>query len=410
VVKRVFLDEDSVELAQVPVTGEAWISDTKVKGFGLRLFNTKSGPVKRFCIRTVVKNGKSIRKTYNDWIARHEHNQDWQSEFWFEEKRDQFDWSQTLGRYAQAARTWAKNEILLLKGIPTLATENNEQAKSVKEKLSDVTLTRCVEAVLSNYRKMKLTTAYIDRVEKIFVTTVPRNLQTKLMREISKEDAERIIKSANALPGNRRTLIPFLGRVFNSYAKLTGEHDEFWRATYHRRHKPFETAKRFQIDDAKLEKVRCLISILECEENNWQQALCLRLYLSSDCPLSRLMAARWDELYEVTDVWANKKRLQWRYDSKILGYVIYQRADKHLIQKIYGKVQIEFPRSAFWFPSKLGRKVGHIRTVDQTWIKALNLAGLNYVTPKKMKAAIVEFGFYQVWPNRLDEMWEGFDF
>ncbi len=395
-VKRVFLDEECVEAAVVPAQGESWISDTKVKGFGLRLINTKSGPSKKFCIRTVNKEGRSIRKNFDEWEVRHEHNLDWKIENLFSKENAGFGWQQPLGRYAERARAWAINEIRVFKGLDTIETQDQKRSTEFKAKLNDVTLLRCVNAVLANYRRMNMSMAYVDKLDKLFSTLIPPILKNKLMREISREDARQIHRLLNASPGNRQTMLPFLGRVFTIYKSLAGGRDEFAIAKDYLRRQSTAPTNQFHIDDSNIEKVKRVVALLEGEDKLWQQAKCLRLFLSSHCPLSQLMAARWDQIYEVTFKRSDVTRLEWRYSNKRRGYEQFSKADEKLVLDVFEKRELEFAESPYCFPSKHGRKVGHIRSVDQIWTKVLHLSELQYVTPKKLRSAINDSGAWRV--------------
>jgi hypothetical protein len=63
-VERRLLTADFVNRATPPDLGERWIADTKLRGFGLRLWRTSSGEGKALAIRVVDTEGRSIRRTY----------------------------------------------------------------------------------------------------------------------------------------------------------------------------------------------------------------------------------------------------------------------------------------------------------------------------------------------------------
>ena len=398
-VTRIFLDEGSVEFAQVPSIGERWISDTKVKGFGLRLFNSKSAPTKRFCIRTVDKQGKSVRKTFNEWTARYEHYQKWQWKHAFSDEKPEFNWNEPIGRYSAEARKWATNEIWLLKGLRTVATEDQDRATDFSEKLKEITLDRSVQAVLANYRKMKMSTAYVDKLDKLFVTLIPADLRNKMMRDISEADALKIHQSINLLPGNRRTMMPFLGRVFEVYQALARGRNEFAIAKDHLRRAPIERRFNFQIDGRNADKIQHLAHLLETESVNWQQGICLRLYLAGHFPLSRFLAARWDQLYEVTFSNEKTKRLEWKYGDKARQFERFSKKEEELIWRLFDLGRTEFGENPFWFPSGSGRTTDHIKSIAQFWSKSLNLIGLRYVSPRSMRITIQEFGVWRIFPE-----------
>ena len=58
-VHRALLTPRLVREADLQKDGEHWIADTKVKGFGLRIWSTKSGRRKAFALRVSEPKGKS---------------------------------------------------------------------------------------------------------------------------------------------------------------------------------------------------------------------------------------------------------------------------------------------------------------------------------------------------------------
>jgi hypothetical protein len=66
-IERAILTKKFVDFAQQPKSGKTWIADTKLKGFDLRLWSTKSGGNRALSIRVLDSNGKPIRKTFDAW-------------------------------------------------------------------------------------------------------------------------------------------------------------------------------------------------------------------------------------------------------------------------------------------------------------------------------------------------------
>ena len=268
-VKRAFLDEESVEAAIVPLVGENWISDTKVKGFGLRLYNSKAGPTKRFAIRATDISGKSIRKNFKDQTARYNHSIEWKWDDEFEGVKQPFNWNAPLGLYAKQARDWAFDEIRTLKGLTTLESENDNRRENAKRILNDITLERAAQALVSNYRKMKMSTSYVDRVDKLFTQLVSTALKTKPIRLFSKDDANDLHICCEGLTGNKRTLVPFLGRIFLLHQNLVGGRDVFGMTKGGQFIQKIPD-KSFKIDDGNIGKVRALLAFLEGNRLHWR--------------------------------------------------------------------------------------------------------------------------------------------
>src|SRR5579859_3174628 len=106
-VSRATLTPRLVFEAKAPATGELWIADVKIRGFGLRIWSTSSGGQKAFAIRTSNSDGKIVRKTFDTDAA-------WQTRFDFanSNREDRFG----LGEYLEDARDWARDEIDRIKG------------------------------------------------------------------------------------------------------------------------------------------------------------------------------------------------------------------------------------------------------------------------------------------------------
>src|ERR1700744_6452657 len=104
------LTAESVDSLEPPLSGERWIADSQVKGFGLRLWSNRSGGSKAFAIRVSNKDGMVIRRTYD--LAQ-------SSAFRHSALRNVP--SYRLGDSLGDARAWAKDEIAKLHGRMTRA-------------------------------------------------------------------------------------------------------------------------------------------------------------------------------------------------------------------------------------------------------------------------------------------------
>ena len=94
-VQRAELSPELVFDLECPKMGELWIADTKVRGFGVRLWSTNSGGQKAFAVRTANLKGKIIRKTFDT-------EQAWHTRFGFSyaDRENRFG----LGEYLEEAR------------------------------------------------------------------------------------------------------------------------------------------------------------------------------------------------------------------------------------------------------------------------------------------------------------------
>jgi hypothetical protein len=116
------------------------IADTRIDGFGLRLWAADSGSRKAYAIRISDLNGSSIRKTFdirNSWRtgfgAHSGHPPD-------------------LGDYLDDAREWARDEIDTLKGQLTLRDENWIRHSGAGSYVRRITLGDAAHSLLSGMR------------------------------------------------------------------------------------------------------------------------------------------------------------------------------------------------------------------------------------------------------------------
>src|SRR5882757_10676330 len=98
-VERAELTAKLVFEIECPKAGERWIADTKVSGFGLRLWSTASGGRKAFAIRVSNLDSKKIRRTFDiDTASRTK------LDLAYSDRDDKFE----LGEYLDEAREWAQ--------------------------------------------------------------------------------------------------------------------------------------------------------------------------------------------------------------------------------------------------------------------------------------------------------------
>jgi hypothetical protein len=157
-VRRAALSPKLVFNLECPKAGELWVADTTIRGFGVRLWSTASGGQKAFAIRTVTREGKLIRKTFDTYRA-------WRTryDFSYTDREDKFG----LGEYLDDARNWARDEIDRVKGRLTGDEKTIIEHQSVGELVKSLPLGRAGEALL---RGLRLTASqkYLDRLDKLF--------------------------------------------------------------------------------------------------------------------------------------------------------------------------------------------------------------------------------------------------
>ena len=198
-IERLLLTPDFVNQASPPVRGERWIADAKLRGFGLRLWQTKQGEGKAYAVRTVGKRGRSIRRTY-DGEARNELSPV------TGERR-------SLGDVLEEAREWAADEICRAKGKPTLRQEKDEHRRRFSRRISRLTLDDLARARIRGMLVRGLTESYIDRLTKLYHQYVALKLRQTRISKLKPRALAKTFQALNEKPGSARTLRSFLGQV-----------------------------------------------------------------------------------------------------------------------------------------------------------------------------------------------------
>lgn len=398
-VERAILTPRLVENLEPPMSGELWVADTLQKGFGLRMWRSPVGePRKAYCIRRQDQCGKSIRRTFESWKGAAQFRVD----NWWDFRKGRSD--PTLGELIPYARSWAHDELSKLRGLPTLGEEEFQQREIGKRRASILTLRRSVEKAIGGMKRQELTQSYVDRLEKLFFLHVPKHVADKKIADITSAEIETIFTSSEITPGNLRLLRPLIGQALEIPRRFgvkthvssydfrdmdSKDEDDFIRS--------YSTYKW------STQQYEQFFLILESENIYWQQAICLRLYFQFSCPLSRLMAARWDELKEVTSRSSARLQsnpvphLEWWYQPERRRWAPIRSKELDLLRRCYQGG--EGLGSPYWFPSDASRQVGHIRSIDHIWHRALHSNGLRYVSPRKFRLVF-----------RATHPWYGFDF
>jgi hypothetical protein len=368
VVERRRLTPEFVYLVQTPRRGERWIADTKLRGFGLRLWSTKSGGQKAFAIRISDESGNAVRKTFSVRSG-------WRTNFelTYSGRHNTYG----LGEYLDEAREWARDEIDRLKGRLTVSDENWIRHKVAGNYVKNIALDDAAQALLSGMRADGRAQRYLDRLDKLFSNNVTKKLKRTSLDRVSAKAMANCLVNVKIPAGNIRILRSFVGQIFERAASFHGplgrfsdelstEFRERWEQTYDVRYPELRrlTKSDFQV----------LFAKLEADKPNWQSALCIRLFFEFHSPLSRIFSGQWAQMSG--DHW-----YPYWPDEKVLWYESREsinEAGRTLLDRISDRVRRDFGSSRYWFPTRFGRKVQHIRTVDSVWRNTLRSCGMNY--------------------------------
>lgn len=368
--QRRLLTERFVKKISPPVSGERWIADSKLQGFGIRLWSTKSGGQKAFAIRIANKDGRSVRKTYDPSTG-------WAVNLHFAYSRAYRNRAPQLGDYLEDARAWAMTEIDRAKGRQTLDEENSKRAERTSVYVRRMTLGTAAQSMLNGMRANGLSQAYIDRVDKIFAHNIPRRLKDTPLGKLSPKVVAGLLARSKNPAGNIRILRSFLGQVLQRAAAFDGRllafssnfSEEFLPRWRKNRDVRFPELRELSDDD-----YRRLLDAIDKQTGYWQQSLCLGLFFEFKAPLARVMAGEWRQIIE--DYWypyfPNEKTLWFESQEKIT-----ERAQALLDRTLFF-VKRDFGKSRYWFPSSFSNRSEHIRTVETVWRHALQRCGIKY--------------------------------
>ena len=346
--ERRFLTKDFVNSVRPPSSGERWISDTAVRGFGLRIWRSKNGEGKAFAIRISDADGIVVRQTY-DGEAR--------NEYWPPHHR-----RRTLGEVVENARVWARERIEEIKGFHTLRDEEAIQRYRIKTAFGRVRLKALAEA---KFRGMTLNGAsdhYVFALKKAFYGQVPLQLQEAEFSRLKANDIARCLRALHKTPGSARTLRAFFGHLLESArqfhpgaGRLLDKSQKLYTPNYQPRR-----AVRIPIHFAK-STFQKIFALLE-KEDDWVHASFVRLFFEFDVPASLLMRAKWHQLVDGRlYAWLPGERKYWHFYAPTIDSEI----DAVLV-RLKQNCRREFLASPYLFPSNVSR-CGHITTYQAYW-------------------------------------------
>ncbi len=405
---KVFLTKQAVDNAVPPSKREYWISDTKIKGFGLRVWRSPNGSVKKaYALRVKDLNGKSIRKTFNHYWAQHEI---WESERW-ERRINHWTGSGqnnpssmlediTLGQTIQAARKWAQDEIDKINGRMlygdngftkvariTLKQEIKQQEESLKRRIKTYSFSKAKDIQLQRMKTRGVSQNYLDRLDKVFEQCVPNELKSKNLFDVQKSELTKTLMSV-AKVSNLKMLRSFIGQILD-FPQSYGLRCKASSYNMRQINTPEYDAISPIIENP--EKLKALFKYLEYEEDKWQQAYCLRLYFLMSAPMSKIIAARWDQIrinrYTRRCDGAHLfDGLDWVYGETWRSFERIKALAFEILLRSRSNIAKEFSESEYWFPSPSGHHQGdHIKSTNVLWEQCLEELNLDYVSPKTLR-------------------------
>src|ERR1051326_6933849 len=362
-VRRRYLTEEYVDNAVPPTTGELWIADTGIKGFGLRLWSARRGGQKAYAMRITSAAGKNVRKTYKIWDS-------WVVASAIRASRP----IPSLGVLLYDAREWAKTEIRQAKD-PGSRKRLDGQYRDNSRKIRSITLGDAAVRLLSNMRRRGLTESYVDQLQKLFLKHIPQKLQQTQLGRVRPKAVAKALPAKPVPSYNAMVLRSFISQIFIKASRSHGPFigfprslsDELWPEW-----RKVRDVKFPELRDLRPQDYQKLFLSLE-KEKRWQQALAIRLYFKFRLSLQVLLAGRWAHI--ISDRWypyGPDERKYWtsyaeRLDEEAIA----------LLDRVRTLVERDFGRSLYFFPSP-ERSGRHIASVQRVWLDILERNGLRY--------------------------------
>lgn len=398
-VERAWLSQSIVDATDAPKSGERWISDTKIPGFGLRVWRKADGSVgKAYCVRASDITGRPQRRTLDITSLF-----DWRLLQWNDERFPEEAAQRDIGRFVEEARSWAQDTVDKMKGKLTLVEQEKTQREAYKSSAKKRTLRRVADVLLKGHIINGASQRYVDRLDKLFSLYVETEVANSPVSSLSKEQVHALANFKDVAPGNLKFIRPFLRKIFELDSLLSCSKNYFETAIFENGY--------FQVDEDQPENPlsewsrdavdEFLLSFLS-EDAYWQQGICLYFYFSfMRAPLSQVLAFRWDQLYELTprshqnDIETPGIKLAWCYRDKGLYRESISRNDVKALKLAQSFSQQKFPNCCFLFPSPFGDGNSHIKSVDHVWAKTLKKYDLSYLSPRAFKRMLDENSYYR---------------
>lgn len=365
-VERRQLTPEFVHRVTPPTRGECWFADTKIRGFGLRLWATRSGGNKAFAIRTVASDGKLVRKTFDV-------NKSWRTNigFAYSGRKNLHG----LGDYLEDAREWARDEIDNEKARLTISEEHWIDHEIVGEHVQKMPLSVAAQSLLVGMGKNGRSQRYIDRLDKLFANNVSAKLKKTPLQRVSAKDIAKCLVKKKVPAGNIRILRSFIGQIFQRAADFHGPFLRFRHdisAEFQKRWKDSYDVRYPELRKLNAKQYEAIFARLESERVFWQAALCIRLFFIFHSPLIKVLSGRWEQIdgEHWYPYWPDEKTFWYECRERI------ENKTRILLDKIKERGRREFGAVSYWFPNR--STSFHITSVDLMWRKVLADCHMQY--------------------------------
>ncbi len=401
---RRLLTPEFVDGIMPPERGEIWIADTRVRGFGLRVWASKGPDFKAFAIRKNACSGGTIRKAFQPW-------RDGYRLFW-----QRPDWAAItdecgrvrLGALLEEARDWARDETDIVVGRrlsaqdqQALSDEHEQMRNHIGAVLSGRELGHLVEVLLRYGELRGWTEQYRDRLRHAFNLFDPDDkIRSMSVGELADGRIDGLIEQSNLSHANFRLLRSLLQTVFWNVHFLGGPAmgdivpDQFRLAAQTKLANKFSAHSEISRSD-----VDGLLKQLRTSASNWRPRCCIALKCCFRAPISKVLSGRWSQI--VDDLWfpySPNERTHW--SSK------YERIDQSALDWLRlarESAASEGIESDFWFP-RVDNVELPISSVDRLWRSLQEASASEAISLSKYASTVKDRMVHFEWPKRGDRI------
>lgn len=406
--KRVFLTPENISKITCPDLGEAWISDTCVRGFGVRIWRAPDGSKRMaFAIRKQSPSGKTIRSTYDIRQGYYDYgNPDFIIQDW---KNNETRFPEKFTDHLPYARDWARDYLdRIKKNLPEYRNEIENQRKYQRERTLRYSLGDVANAIFKNLAKTNKSPNYVLQLEKLFFTHIPAVLQIMPANEVDIEGVWRALRTIEDQPGNFRSLRMIVRRIFAEFHSVSGTKNRYEKALYLMDEPKSKIDRIYNYLSAlSPEEITTLICNLLNEKTFIMQSYCLYLFLFSNrAALSHCMSARWEDfgIRENQDSFLHhysSQRVIWRHSSGPSNFENFGGNMIHFLNCLRDKALIQSDNKAYLFPSDFGYSKPYIQSIDTMWRHWLETNNMPYSSPAKFRAALRDRRRTELWKFEL---------
>ncbi|MEM6588501.1 MAG: hypothetical protein AAF641_08650 [Pseudomonadota bacterium] len=400
-VRRCLLTEDYIDNLAAPQSGEIWIADTRVRGFGLRIWSSKNSNGSAFAIRVSDTKGRSVRKTFDPW----KHGRQSFALHWaFRDPPIDENGHIKLSAFLEPARDWARTEIGRLKGrlpseeeLTAAEMEHEEMLSSARNYIKTKTLGEICDKVLNpNYSASRgWTEEYADRLAHAFYQfDREANVRNITFSELEDGRLTDLIEGSTLSPGNLRHLRSLLNvvlwNVHNTGGPVIGNVFPGSRG--------LQTRSRSSVlDEFELGDYQEIIEGARHHCEDWRASTCIELCFYFWAPISRVMSGRWIQIRNGRWYpYSSNELSTWRYRWSNID-----APEFDCLMRAYQAADTEDVLSDFFFPSPLN-STKPISNIDRSWALLLRKLGLPNISLKQCSTRYRRKYPFLTWPD-LDE-------